>query len=131
MKGGRKVGGLVVRVDGVLRLVPAAVAVGVAPLPRVTPVPGAPPELVGVATHEGAIVPVVAIGSARGEMIVCQHATELIGLVGAEIVCTGWFQPSADRPEMVEHHGESVEPLDVAAIYLRVQSSARPGRWGS
>lgn len=126
-----RVGGLVVRVDGALRFVPAAVALRVAPPPRVTPVPGAPPELVGVTLHEGAIVPVVAIGSARREMIVCQHAAELLGLVGGEIVCTGSFETSAEHPERVEHERESVEPLDVAAIYARVQSSARPGRWGS
>jgi chemotaxis signal transduction protein len=125
------VAGLLVRVNGALRLVPAAVALRVAPAPRVAPVPGAPPELMGVTMHEGSIVPVVAIGSSRSEMIVCQHATELIGLVGAEIVCTGSFETSAEHPEMLEHQGESVEPLDVAAIYARVQSGSRPGRWGS
>jgi chemotaxis signal transduction protein len=131
MNGGRKVAGLLVRINGALYLVPAAVALRVAPAPRVAPVPGAPPELMGVAMHEGSIVPVVATGSARTEMIVCQHATELIGLVGAEIVGTVSFDTSAERPEILEHQGESVEPLDVAAIYARVQSGARPGRWGS
>jgi hypothetical protein len=127
----KKTGGVVVRTDGVLRFLPATVAIRVASLPRVTPVPGAPPELVGVAMHEGAIVPVVAIGSLRGEMIVCQHAAELIGLVGAEVVCTGSFEVAAHGEDAVVLKGERVEPLDVAAIYARVQSSARPGRWGS
>jgi chemotaxis signal transduction protein len=131
MKGGKKVAGLLIRVDGALRLVPAAVALRVTPPPRVAPVPGAPPELMGIAVHEGAIVPVIAIGSSRSEMIVCQHATEVLGLVGAEIVSTGSFDTSAEHPELVEHQGESVEMLDVAAIYARVQSGARPGRWGS
>jgi chemotaxis signal transduction protein len=131
MKSGEKVAGLLVRVNGALRLVPAAVALRVAPPPRVAPVPGAPPELIGIAVYEGAIVPVIAIGSCRREMIVCQHAAELVGLVGAEIVCTGSFEASAENPEWVEHQGESVETLDVDAIYARVQSSARPGRWGS
>jgi chemotaxis signal transduction protein len=130
MTGTGKVGGLLVRVDGALRFVPAAIALRIAPPPRVTPVPGAPSELVGVAMHQGVIVPVVAIGSMRGEMIVCEHASELIGLVGGEVVGTGWFDVSAEEPDVVEHEGVRVESLDVTAIYSRVQSSARPGRWG-
>jgi chemotaxis signal transduction protein len=126
----RRVGGLLLRVDGVLRFVPAAVALRVAPPPRVTPVPGAPPELVGIAIHEGVIVPVLAIGAPRGEMIVCQHGGELLGLVGAEIVRTGSFDVAAARPDAILHQEQLVEPFDVAATYARVQSSVRHGRWG-
>jgi hypothetical protein len=126
-----KIGGVIVRADGALRFVPASVAIRVAPPPRITPVPGAPPELVGVAMYEGAILPVVAIGSARGEMIVCQHATEVIGLVGAEVLSTGTFEVAAGSEDRVLLKGEGVETLDVAAIYARVQANARPGRWGT
>jgi hypothetical protein len=126
-----KCGGLLLRVRGELRFVPATVALRVAPPPRVTPVPGAPPELAGIALHEGAIVAVVAVGSEVGEMIVCQHAGELLGVVGCEIVQTGLFDAAADRPGMVEHEGETVQPLELAAIYGRIQASARPGRWGA
>jgi hypothetical protein len=125
-----KLGGLVLRVDGALKFLPAAVALRVAPPPRVTPVPGAPAELVGVAMHEGAIVPVLAIGPTRGDMIVCEHEGELVGLVGGEVVGTGSFAVLSDLPEAVEHDGQPAERLDVTAIYARVQSSARPGRWG-
>jgi hypothetical protein len=131
MNDAAKLGGLLLRVDGALRFVPASVALRVAAPPRVTPVPGAPQELVGVALHEGAIVPVVAIGPMRSEMIVCQHGGELVGIVGGEVIRTGSFYAVPDRPERVVHQGESIEPLDVAAIYARLQSSARPGRWGS
>jgi chemotaxis signal transduction protein len=129
MKDGGRVGGLLVRVDGALRFVPASIALRVAARPRVTPVPGAPAELVGIAIHEGVIVPVVAIGALRGEMIVCQHAGELVGLVGGEIVGTGSFDKATGRPEAILHHGQLVEPFDVAATYARVQASVRPGRW--
>ena len=121
-------GGLVLRVDGELRFVPATVAVSVAPAVRVTAVPGAPPDLLGIAMHEGAVVPVVAIGAARGEMVVCQHAGELIGLVGGEVVRTGRFESVADRADVVLVDGERVRLLDLTAVYARVQTGGRPGR---
>jgi hypothetical protein len=124
-----KRGGIVLRVDGALCFVPASVALRIAPAPRVTPVPGGPADLVGIATHGGTVVPVVSIGSARAEMIVCQHAGETVGLVGGEVVRTGVFDVVPDRPEMIAHDGFHVRPLDLATIYARVQSGARPGRW--
>jgi hypothetical protein len=126
-----KRGGIVLRVDGALCFLPASVAVRIAPSPRVTPVPGGPRDLVGVAMHEGTIVPVVAIGTTRTEMIVCQHAGEPVGLLGGQVVRTGVFDVVPDRPEMVAHEGMHVRPLDVAAIYARVQLGGRPGRWGA
>jgi chemotaxis signal transduction protein len=121
MDRGRR-GGLLLRVDGALSFVPSSVALHVAPSPRVTPMPGAPPELLGIAFHAGVIVPVLAIGAARGEMIVCQHGGELVGIVGAEIVKTGWFDVAAERPDAVEYAGETALPLDLPAICARVQA---------
>jgi hypothetical protein len=122
---GKRTGGIVVRVDGALRFLPAAVALRVAPPPRVTPVPGAPPELVGITMHEGVIVPVLAIGSERGEMIVCQQPAELVGVVGIEIVHTGMFETASEHEGSVRHEGQDVELLDVATVYERVQSAVR------
>jgi hypothetical protein len=121
---------VVLRVDGELRFLPAPVALKVTPAPKVTPVPGAPPDLVGIALHEGAVVPVVAVGTARGEMIVCQHAGELLGIVGGEVIETGSFPVVPDRPELVDVGGKHARPLDVATVYARVQAGARSGRWG-
>jgi hypothetical protein len=123
--------GLVLRVDGELRFVPAAIAVRIAPPPKVTPLPGAPPELVGVALHEGTVVPVVAIGLGRGSMLICVHDGELVGVVGGEVVRAGSFCVSADRPDVVDYEGRGVPALDIAAICARVQSSAGAGRWAS
>jgi len=114
MEGGR--GGLVLRVDGELRFLPAALAARVAP------------DLLGIAMHEGTIVPVVAIGSARAEMIVCQHAGELVGLLGGEVVRAGRFEPVEGRADLVRVDGERARQLDVGAIYARVQTGGRPGR---
>ncbi len=117
------------RVDGALCFVPAAVALRVAPPPRITAIPGAPPELLGVAPYEGMIVPVIAIGSARKEMLVCQHAGELVGLLGGEVVHTGCFDVVPGRLDVVEHQGSRAPSIDLAAIYGQVQANARPGRW--
>ena len=122
-------GGILVRVDGRLSFVPASVALRIAPPPRVTRIPAAPPELLGIAPYEGSIVPVIAIGPARREMIVCQHAGELVGLVGGEVVGTGTFDAVAGRIDFVEHEGERVPVIDLPAIYARVQASVRPAQW--
>ncbi len=123
-------GGLLLRADGEVFFVPASIALRVAPWPRITPVPGSPPGLFGMAMHEGAVIPVLAIGDARAEMVVVQHAGEVVGLVGAEVVRTGTFAVATGRADSVVHEEQPVRPLDVAAIYARVQSMARAGRWG-
>jgi len=122
-------GGILVRIDGALCFVPASVALRIAPPPRVTPIPAAPPELLGIAPYEGTIVPVIAIGSARREMIVCQHAGELVGLVGGEVVRSGTFDTVPGRIDLIEHEGQRAQAIDLPAIYARVQASARPTRW--
>jgi hypothetical protein len=121
--------GVLLRIEHVFCFVPASVALRVAPAPRVTSFPGAPPELVGVTLYEGLIVPVVAIGPARREMVVCQHAGELVGLVGGEVVLSGSFDLVAGRADCVVHEGELARLIDLTAIYGRVLASVRPGGW--
>jgi CheW-like domain len=122
-------GGLLLRVEAALCFIPASVAVRVAPPPRVTAIPGAPPELCGVTLYEGVIVPVIAIGSARREMVVCLHAGELVGLVGGHVVQSGSFDLVAGRGDRVMHEGQPAQMIDLTAIYGRVLTSARPARW--
>jgi hypothetical protein len=122
-------GGVLLRVDDVLCFLPASVALRVAPAPRVTSVPGAPPDLVGVTLYEGVVVPVIAIGSARSEMVVCQHAGELVGLVGGQVVQSGSFDVVAGRADRVMHEGQPAQIVDLTTIYGRVLASTRPGRW--
>lgn len=122
-------GGVLLRVDDVLCFLPASVALRVAPSPRVTSVPGAPPDLVGVTLYEGVVVPVIAIGSARGDMVVCQHAGELVGIVGGQVVQSGSFDLVAGRADRVVHEGQPAQIIDLTTIYSRVLTSTRPGRW--
>lgn len=123
-----KRGGVVLRIDGVLHFVPASVAVAVAPAPQIARVPGAPEALLGVTLHEGDVVPVLAIGSAREVMLVCSYLGEKVGLMGASIEATGLYEigPEADT---VNHRGEAARTLDIAAIYARVQGDGWAGRW--
>jgi chemotaxis signal transduction protein len=121
-----RVGGLLLRADAALYFVPATVAIRIASPPRITPVPGTPAALVGITLHEGVVVPVISIGSGRGEMVVCLHSGELVGIVGGSVVRVGAFEragpASSDR---VTHEGQIVEPLDVGTIYTQIQSRAR------
>ncbi|HEY4013219.1 MAG TPA: hypothetical protein VGM06_07765 [Polyangiaceae bacterium] len=119
-----RVGGLLLMADGVLRFVPATVAIRVASPPRITPVPGTPAALVGVTLHEGAVIPVIAIGSARGEMVVCLHGGELVGVVGGSVVHVGAFE-RAGAGDGVMHEGHVVEALDVGVVYTQIQSRSR------
>jgi hypothetical protein len=73
---------------------------------------------------------VLSVGAARTEMVVCQHAGELVGIVGCEVVGTGSFEVVPNRPELVRVDGGRARPLDVATLYARVQAGGRPGRWG-
>lgn len=127
-KPGRR-GGVLLRVDEVLCFIPASVALRVAPPPRVTAVPGSPPELFGITLYEGVIVPVIAIGSGRREMVVCQHAGELVGLVGGRVVQSGSFDLVPGRADRVMHEGQPAQLIDLTTVYGRVLASARPGRW--
>ena len=115
-------GGIVVRVDGQLRFLFVADAVRISGPPRVTPVPGASGPLLGVTLYEGMIVPVLSIGSARREMIVCQHAGEVLGLVGGEIVQTGTFDAADGGVNVGEGHAPA---LDLSEIYALVLAGAR------
>jgi hypothetical protein len=127
MAGDATRGGLIVRAGGMLQFLPDTVAVRVVPLPPVTPVPGAPPGLLGIGLHDGAALAVLTMGEARGAMVVCQHAGELLGLVGLEVAGAGRFD-TADGDAVVTGTGELAPPLDLASLYEGVQRHAGRGR---
>jgi hypothetical protein len=119
-----RVGALLFRAGGDARFVPASVAVRVAATPPLTQVPGAPPELLGVALHEGGVVPVLSIGPARGDMIVCRTDGELVALMGGERFVTGTFPTSADSLDVLEHDGSRYSLLDVGALCAAIGAAA-------
>jgi hypothetical protein len=126
-----KRGGVLLRIDGALHFVPASVALAISPAPEITRVPGAPEQLLGVALHDGDVVPVIAIGAARGAMLVCSYLGEKLAIMGAHIEGTGLYEPDGDgdKRDAVRHRGESAKSLDIAALYARVQGEGWAGRW--
>ncbi|GAC1537006.1 MAG: hypothetical protein NVS3B10_29120 [Polyangiales bacterium] len=133
-------GGVVFRVAEQRHFLPASIASRVLPMPGVARVPGAPGDLVGVTLVEGEMVPVVAIGELDGRgsrrppptgrpradnrpMLVCVVMGERVGLVGLEIVATGFFAPAA--PEGVVYGNAAVPLFDVGAVVARL----RDARW--
>jgi hypothetical protein len=124
-----KRGGVLLRLEGGLYFVPASVAIAVTPTPQITRVPGAPEALLGAALHEGEVVPVVAIGTARSSMLVCSYLGEKVGLFGAHVEASGLYEVDPSVPDAVRYHGESAPTLDLAAIYARVQGEGWAGRW--
>ncbi len=121
-----RIGALLLRAEGEGRFLPASVALRVAPTPPLTRVPGSPPGLVGVALHEGVVVPVLSIGPSRGDMVVCACDGELVALVGGEAFETGIFDTSRNSIEVLEHAGSTYTALDVPA--LRAAIEQRSGR---
>jgi hypothetical protein len=124
-----KRGGVLVRLDGAVWFVPATVALAITAAPQIARVPGAPEALLGAALHEGEVVPVVAIGSARSSMLVCSYLGEKIGLLGARVEATGLFDPDPTAADAVRHKGETARALDLGAIYARIQGEGWAGRW--
>jgi chemotaxis signal transduction protein len=102
--------GLLLRVGGEVRLLPASVALRVVATPAITRVPGGPPQLLGIALHEGAVVSVIALGPAGSTMVICQYAGENLGLVGAEVLDAGTFGDAAVARD-----------LDIEGIYNQVR----------
>jgi hypothetical protein len=124
-----KVGALLLLVAGEGRFVPASIAVAVASAPPITRVPGGPPGLIGVALHEGVVVPVLSIGPARREMVVCSCNGELVALLGGEGFETGVFETHDAWPDVVQHRGVAFAALDVSGLYAEVERAALREPW--
>jgi hypothetical protein len=123
-----RAGGLVLRVQGVLFFLPAALVEEIVPLPQVTKLPGAPEELLGIALHRDGLVPVIAVDRARDAAIVCCLEGERLALAGAEIVATGIFDGDAGGGVILA--GEPAPPFDLRMQYTKVQAERWGGHWG-
>ncbi|MFO0676939.1 MAG: hypothetical protein U0169_10410 [Polyangiaceae bacterium] len=130
MNGDASRGGVVVDTGCSWMLVTADVALRIVPETSVAHVPGGPRELLGVTLHEGALVPVLAIGASQGSMIVCEVVGELVVLSGAKVVRTGSFPPDPSAPGRVLVDGRSTEILDLRGLYDRVATHRADRRKG-
>jgi hypothetical protein len=59
-------------------------------------------------------------------MLVVSHLGEPIGLVGADVLVTGAFEAAGDGAS-VRHDGRLARPIDLEAIYTRLQASSWVG----
>ena len=81
--------GLLVRAGGELGFLPAALAKSVVQLPPVSPVASTP---LSMALVNGRVVPVVALGSPTGVLVLCELDDEAIGFSGLEVSSVGAFE---------------------------------------
>lgn len=120
--------GVVVRVDGRMLFLPAHVVTRIVPVPPMGRVPGAPPELAGVAQTEGEIVPVVDLRGApsppAGVLLVCSHMAEPIGVVVGEVIGVGHYDVDPETSDAILIGDVRVRPLDLAKLYARLQSAS-------
>ena len=126
-----KRGGVLLRTAGGLSFLPASIVTSVVPLPPILSVAGAPEGVLGVVHEAGEILPVVEIGPERSALLVCTYLGEPIGLVGAEIVRAGIFDPDPTSPDCLIHEGERARLFDLSTIYARLQATSWAARWAS
>jgi hypothetical protein len=122
-------GGVLVRVDGALAFLPAAMVQSIVALPAITPVPGRHEPLLGIAQVGNGVIPVLglgALGASRGALVVTRHGGEAVGLAGIEVVGTGHYDVDGSAPDCVRVGGDRVPSIDVGAIYDRVKRAG----WG-
>lgn len=115
-------GGVVFRVERELFFLPATVAQRVVPVPQIGRIPGAPPDLCGLALVEGEMIPVVALAERRTAMLVVQYLGERLGIVGVDVIATGRFETQHDH---LVYRDEHARLFDVSAVVARVRDT----RW--
>jgi len=115
-------GGVVFSVDGDLFFLPATVAQRVAPVPKIGRIPGAPPDLCGLALVDGEMIPIVAVAQSRSAMLVVQYLGERLGIVGVNVIASGRFETQHDH---VLYNSEHARLFDVSAVVARVRDT----RW--
>lgn len=121
-------GGLVFRIASERYFLPAALVARVSALPQVVRLPGAPEGILGLGLSDGVILPLIEVGPGRGSMIVCTHAGEEVGLVGAEDIESGVFVGHSAGG--VLRGGAVVPSFDLEGLYGRVHASTWRGSWG-
>lgn len=132
-------GGVVFRRGESRFFLPATTAAKILPLPSLTRVPGAPPELTGITLAFGEVLPVVDLSGGgpavptmsrrprEGDMgtramLVCHHLGERVAITGIDVVATGLFESAG---ETVRFEGEVLPLFDLAAVVAPL----REGRW--
>jgi hypothetical protein len=112
--------GLLVRAGGELGFVPASTARSIVPLPPMSPVANTPLQMTLVS---GRVVPVVALGSPTGVLVLCELDDEPIGFSGLEVSAVGTFE-ATERGVLVD--GRAVPELDLSGALRSMEPALEP-----
>lgn len=112
--------GILVRAGGDLGFVSVEIAQRVVPLPETSPVANTP---LAMALVSGQVLPVVALGSPTGVLVVCSLEGELVGFSGLEVERTGSF-PATDGG--VTFGERTLCDLDLASALRSLDASLEP-----
>jgi hypothetical protein len=112
--------GLLVRAGGEVGFVPAITARSVVPLPPLSPVANTP---LLMALVNGRVVPVVALGSPTGVLVLCELDDEPIGFSGLEVTRVGAFEET-ERGVLVD--GRVVPELDLSGALRSMEPALEP-----
>lgn len=108
--------GVVVRLNGELRFLPAQSVRRFVPLPALSDVAGTG---LTMALVDGQVLAIIAVGARGTALTVCEVGAELVGLIGADPEAVGFFE--ADGSD-VSFQGARAAALDVADL---VRASVR------
>ena len=112
--------GLLVRAGEELGFVSAATAQSVVPEPPISPVGSTPLQM---ALVNGRVVPVIALGSPTGVLVLCELDAELVGFSGLEVSAVGSFTATA-RGVVVD--GRSIAELDLFGALRSMEPALEP-----
>lgn len=127
-----KSGGIVFQIDREIFFLPSTVVLKVVSAPTLSRVPGAPPELAGLALVDGEVMLVIDARpvhariapampvrrASMSAMLVCNFFGERVGLLGIDVLATGSFERASYGVRFGEREASlfDASPI-VAALY--------------
>lgn len=112
--------GLLVRAGEELGFVPATTVESIVALPLISPVARTP---LAMTLLNGRVVPVVALGSPTGVLVLCELDDEPVGFSGLEPLRVGLFAAN-ERGVVVDGH--VVPELDLAGAWRSLEPALEP-----
>jgi len=117
--------GLLVRRDGELSFLPASVARFLVPLPRLTKIPWDSAQMARVG---GEVVPVLALGTPSGELLLCEFEGQAVALSGLSAERVG-FWPASESGVNVD--GATVPIFDLRTALMQFRSDRPAAQQGA
>lgn len=112
--------GILVRAGGELGFVSASIARSLVRLPVSSPVASTPLQM---ALVSGQVVPIVALGSPTGELVLCEIDGEIVGFSGLEVERAGAFEAVEGG---VVAEGRTLRDLDLASVLRSLDQALEP-----